>query len=53
MRSHVTFMTRRFNQTEVKPHFINECCFGEDALRRGNRAGAATPDAPATDGQSA
>jgi len=22
--------TRRFNYTEVKPHFINPCCFGED-----------------------
>ena len=32
MRSHVTFTTRRFNQTEVKPHFINDCCFGEDCL---------------------
>ena len=29
MRSHVTFTTRRFNQIEVKPHFINDCCFGE------------------------
>jgi hypothetical protein len=32
MRSHVTFTTRRFNQTEVKPHFINDCCFGEGCL---------------------
>jgi hypothetical protein len=32
MRSHVTFTTRRFNQTEVKPHFINRCCFREDCL---------------------
>lgn len=32
MRSHVTFTTTRFNQTEVKPHFINDCCFGEDCL---------------------
>jgi hypothetical protein len=32
VRSHVTFTTRRFNQTEVKPHFINDCCFGEDCL---------------------
>jgi hypothetical protein len=22
--------TKRFNYTEVKPHFINPCCFGED-----------------------
>lgn len=22
--------TRRFNFTEVRPHFINPCCFGED-----------------------
>jgi hypothetical protein len=32
LRSHVTFKTARFNQTEVRPHFINECCFGEDCL---------------------
>ena len=32
MRSHVTFRTTRFNQTEVQPHFINPCCFGEDCL---------------------
>jgi hypothetical protein len=32
MRSHVTFTTHRFNQTEVKPHFINDCCFGEGCL---------------------
>jgi hypothetical protein len=32
MRSHVTFRTPRFNQTEVHPHFINECCFGEDCI---------------------
>jgi hypothetical protein len=32
MRSHVTFITRRFNQTEVHPHFINDCCFGEDCI---------------------
>jgi hypothetical protein len=30
VRTHVTFKTPRFNQTEVKPHFINDCCFGED-----------------------
>ncbi|HEX6104897.1 MAG TPA: hypothetical protein VFZ26_04895 [Gemmatimonadales bacterium] len=32
MRSHVTFKTPRFNQTEVQPHFINDCCFGEDCI---------------------
>ena len=32
MRSHVTFKTPRFNQTEVQPHFINPCCFGEDCI---------------------
>lgn len=32
MRSHVTFKTMRFNQTEVQPHFINPCCFGEDCI---------------------
>ena len=60
MRSHVTFTTRRLNQTEVHPHFINGCCFGEDsiawlvaiswhcedALRRGGSPGASAPDAP-------
>jgi hypothetical protein len=30
LRPHVTFQTSRFNQTEVKPHFINDICFGED-----------------------
>lgn len=25
-----TVRTTRFNYTEVKPHFINPCCFGED-----------------------
>jgi len=24
------FDTERFNLSEVKPHFINDCCFGED-----------------------
>jgi hypothetical protein len=32
MRSHVTFKSTRFNQTEVRPHFINPCCFGEDCI---------------------
>ena len=26
----VLFKTDRFNLSEVKPHFINPCCFGED-----------------------
>jgi hypothetical protein len=26
----VTFRTSRFNQTEVRPHFINDNCFGDD-----------------------
>ena len=30
IRTFVTFQTRRFNTTEVQPHFINPCCFGED-----------------------
>lgn len=30
LRNHVTFRTSQFNQTEVLPHFINPCCFGED-----------------------
>ena len=28
--SDVLFETGRFNLSEVKPHFINPCCFGED-----------------------
>ena len=32
MRNHVTFKTSRFNQTEVREHFINPCCFGEDCI---------------------
>jgi hypothetical protein len=32
-RNHVTFRTPRFNQTEVKPHFINDACFGEDCAQ--------------------
>ena len=32
MRNHVTFKTTRFNQTDVRPHFINDCCFGEDCI---------------------
>jgi hypothetical protein len=30
IRTFVTFQTQRFNTTEVLPHFINPCCFGED-----------------------
>jgi hypothetical protein len=30
VRTHVTFRTNRFNQTEVRPHFINPNCFGDD-----------------------
>jgi hypothetical protein len=26
----ILFETTRFNCSEVKPHFINDCCFGED-----------------------
>lgn len=26
----IVFRTDRFNLSEVKPHFINPCCFGED-----------------------
>jgi hypothetical protein len=33
MRTHVTFLSDAFNQTEVKENFINECCFGEDLAR--------------------
>ncbi|WP_375764947.1 hypothetical protein NR798_24830 [Archangium gephyra] len=30
MRTSVTFRTERFNTTEVRPHFLNPGCFGED-----------------------
>ena len=30
LRTHVTFRTSRFNQTEVRPYFINPNCFGDD-----------------------
>lgn len=30
LRTHVTFRTNRFNRTEVRPHFINPNCFGDD-----------------------
>ena len=30
MRYDIVFTTSRFNLTEVKEHFINPCCFGED-----------------------
>jgi hypothetical protein len=31
MQDSITFETELFNYTEVKPHFINPGCFGEDA----------------------
>lgn len=30
MRYDLSFETNRFNLSEVKEHFINPCCFGED-----------------------
>jgi hypothetical protein len=30
MRTHVTFLTKAFNLTKQKSHFINEANFGED-----------------------
>ncbi|MDX9971742.1 MAG: hypothetical protein RBU21_02000 [FCB group bacterium] len=30
MHSDILFETNRFNLSEVKDHFINPCCFGED-----------------------
>jgi hypothetical protein len=30
LRTHVTFRTSRFNQTEARPYFINPNCFGDD-----------------------
>jgi hypothetical protein len=30
VHDHVTFQTRSFNATDVRPNFINPCCFGED-----------------------
>ncbi len=30
MRDHITVATDLFEHREVKPHFINPCCFGED-----------------------
>jgi hypothetical protein len=30
MDQFITVRTDLFNYTEVKPHFINPCCFGED-----------------------
>ena len=29
----ILFTTSRFNATEVKEHFINDCCFGEDLAK--------------------
>jgi len=31
MRHDLLFDTNRFNLSEVREHFINPCCFGEDA----------------------
>lgn len=49
-RRHVVFRSTAFNTTEVKPHFINDCCFGEDLARwlmEGLRArGVATDPEP-------
>ncbi len=30
---HILFQTDRFNVSGVKDHFINPCCFGEDAAQ--------------------
>jgi len=30
LNDHAYFKTARFNSAEVKPHFINDRCFGED-----------------------
>ena len=30
MSHDIFFETSRFNLSQVKPHFINDCCFGED-----------------------
>ena len=30
IRTHVTFRSTRFNQTEPRAHFINPNCFGDD-----------------------
>jgi len=30
MRDDITIETDLFEHREVKPHFINPCCFGED-----------------------
>ncbi len=30
MQTHVTFGSDGFNRTNVRPNFINPCCFGED-----------------------
>jgi hypothetical protein len=50
IRTFVTFQAPRFNMTEVLPHFINPCCFGEDcaawltaALRAENWAELSEP----------
>ncbi|ABF42978.1 hypothetical protein Acid345_3978 [Candidatus Koribacter versatilis Ellin345] len=30
VRTVITFASSRFNTTDPKPYFINECCFGDD-----------------------
>ena len=50
LRTHVTFRTFWFNQTEVRPHFINDNCFGDDCaawLVQGLREGGWTDVAEA------
>jgi len=32
-RRDILFQSNRFNLSEIKPHFINPCCFGEDLAR--------------------
>lgn len=43
----LTAHTRRFNFTEVRPNFINPCCFGEDFAEwmRSGLAASLPPDA--------
>jgi hypothetical protein len=33
IRTHITFVTRLFNTTEVKDYFINDYCFGDDCAQ--------------------
>ncbi len=49
VRTLATFTTARFNAAEVRPHFVNPCCFGEDCaawLVAELRAGGADADDP-------